>query len=107
MRRSASDCTSTSLRQRQPTTAHAGRRGSRRDPAAQQVTEARARLSTLLAAKTTGAPVANRTMTVTNAVERFLERDVPNRERNGRPDLTVDRQPVPLVGRASSTSTAR
>lgn len=59
--------------------------GRRRKVVGKDKTEARARLAQLLAAKTTGAPVDNRSLTVSQAVATFLERDVPNRERNGRP----------------------
>jgi integrase len=59
--------------------------GRRRKVIGRDKTEARARLATLLAAKTTGVDVDNRSLTVARCVEAFLERDVPNRERNGRP----------------------
>lgn len=56
--------------------------GRRRKVTAHTKTDARARLAGLLAAKTTGTPVANRSITVARAVETFLERELP--ERHGR-----------------------
>jgi integrase len=59
--------------------------GRRRKVVAHTKTDARARLAGLLAAKTTGAPVDNRSRTVAQAVDSFLERGVPERTSNGRP----------------------
>jgi len=59
--------------------------GRRRKVSAITKTDCSAKLSKLLAAKATGTLVADRSYTVAKAVETFLERDVPNRRRNGRP----------------------
>jgi len=59
--------------------------GRRRKVVARTKTDARARLATLLAAKTTGTPVDDRSHTVAQAVDVFLARDLPGRRRNGRP----------------------
>ena len=59
--------------------------GRRRKVSATTITDARAKLSKLTAAKTTGAPVDDQAFTVGQAVALFMERDVPNRTSNGRP----------------------
>lgn len=59
--------------------------GRRRKVVGKDKTEARARLAQLLAAKTTGAPVADRAFTVANSISTLLQRDVPSRRRHGRP----------------------
>jgi len=59
--------------------------GRRRKVTAATKTDARARLATLLAAKTTGTPIDDRSHTVAQAVDVFLARDLPGRRRNGRP----------------------
>lgn len=59
--------------------------GRRRKVTGKDRTEARAKLSQLLAAKTTGAAVPNKRTTVGQALDAFLERDLPTRTSNGRP----------------------
>jgi integrase len=58
--------------------------GRRRKVTAKTQTDARAKLAKLLAAKTTGTAVANRSVTVKEVVETFVELAVPNRTRNGK-----------------------
>lgn len=67
--------------------------GRRRKVTGKDRTEARAKLSQLLAAKTTGSAVPNKRVTVGQALDAFLERDLPNRTSNGRPlaETTIDR----------------
>lgn len=59
--------------------------GRRRKVSGRDKTEARAKLAELLAAKTTGAAVPNKQITVGQILSTFLERGVPNRQSNGRP----------------------
>lgn len=57
--------------------------GKRRKVSGRDKTEARAELAKLLAAKTTDSPVANRSITVGQTIDRFLERGLEGR--TGRP----------------------
>ena len=59
--------------------------GRRRKVSGRDKTEARAKLAELLAAKTTGTPVADKQITVGQVLATFLKRGVPNRTSNGQP----------------------
>ncbi len=59
--------------------------GKRRKVVGKTQTETRTRLNKLIAAKTLGATVDDRRITVADVIASFLERDVPNRRSNGRP----------------------
>jgi integrase len=59
--------------------------GKRRRVSGKNKTEVRAKLSALVAKRETGAPIDDRQYTVSDAINTFLERELPNRRSNGRP----------------------
>ena len=59
--------------------------GQRRKVVGKDKTDARRRLSLLLATKNTGGAVINQRTTVATAMDSFMERGLPNRTNNGKP----------------------
>lgn len=59
--------------------------GKRRRVSGKDKTEVRAKLRALVAKRETGRPIGDQRATVADAIDQFLERDLPNRRSNGRP----------------------